>query len=206
MIPQRGGATGRPRASSRQTLEEAAAELFLEQGYDGTTVDEIARRAGVGRATFFNYFPAKPDLLWVDVDVALDRLEDLLTRDEARGGGVGQVLDVLTAVAAELGPDRIPLAVTQAEIIGSRQELVNSGLARAARLALLLRAAVVRAIPDAPLVIAATTAHSIGGAVVAAWLTWAAAGVSRGELAGYLEPALAAARAGVDVVSNRGDR
>lgn len=45
---------GRPKASSRDTIEEAAAELFLEQSYAGTTIDEIAQRAGVSRATFLD--------------------------------------------------------------------------------------------------------------------------------------------------------
>ena len=62
---------GRPRRSSTRALEEAAAELFLEQGYPHTTVDDIASRAGVSRATFFNYFHNKSDVLWVDVDRAL---------------------------------------------------------------------------------------------------------------------------------------
>src|SRR6478735_3643507 len=66
---------GRPRASSRGMLAEAAGELFLEQTYAGTTVDDIARRAGVSRATFFNYFAAKSDLLWLEVDEALDAFD-----------------------------------------------------------------------------------------------------------------------------------
>src|SRR3954464_15108489 len=70
--------TGRPRRSSRETLQDAATELFLEQGYEKTTVDEIARRAGVARATFFNYFPAKGDLLWADLDPIIAALPDVL--------------------------------------------------------------------------------------------------------------------------------
>ena len=45
---------GRPRASSKDVLEEAASELFLEKGYLATSIDDIAQRAGVSRATFFN--------------------------------------------------------------------------------------------------------------------------------------------------------
>src|SRR3712207_179949 len=71
--PDQTVATGRPRRSSRETLQDAATELFLEQGFERTTVDEIARRAGVARGTFFNYFSAKGDLLWADVDPVLAR-------------------------------------------------------------------------------------------------------------------------------------
>ncbi|HNP15950.1 MAG TPA: helix-turn-helix domain-containing protein, partial [Terrimesophilobacter sp.] len=67
------GSAGRPKASSRGTIEEAAAELFLEQSYSGTTIEEITQRAGVSRATFFNYFESKSDLLWIDADRAIER-------------------------------------------------------------------------------------------------------------------------------------
>ena len=76
---------GRPRRSSTRALEEAAAELFLEQGYSHTTVDDIASRAGVSRATFFNYFHNKSDVLWVDVDRALVYLSQSVM-EESPGG------------------------------------------------------------------------------------------------------------------------
>src|SRR5690625_7835619 len=71
---------GRPRAASREMLEEAACELFLEQGYAATSVADITQRAGVSRATFFNYIPTKSDLLWTSVDDALDTLAAELGR------------------------------------------------------------------------------------------------------------------------------
>ena len=64
----RSSGSGRPRSSSRGMIAEAAAELFLEQTYTGTTVDDIARRSGVSRATFFNYFGSNSDLLLLEVD------------------------------------------------------------------------------------------------------------------------------------------
>ncbi len=71
---------GRPPAASREILEEAACELFLEQGYAATSVADITQRAGVSRATFFNYIPTKSDLLWTSVDDALDTLAAELER------------------------------------------------------------------------------------------------------------------------------
>ena len=50
--------------SSVAALEDAATELFLEQGYQNISIDEIARRAGISRATFFNYCTTKSDVLW----------------------------------------------------------------------------------------------------------------------------------------------
>jgi TetR/AcrR family transcriptional regulator len=42
---------------------EATRSIFLTRGYAGTTVDEIARVAGVSRASFYTYFPTKRDVL-----------------------------------------------------------------------------------------------------------------------------------------------
>jgi AcrR family transcriptional regulator len=39
-----------------------AVDLFLRQGYDETTVDDICTTAGISRSTFFRYFPAKEDV------------------------------------------------------------------------------------------------------------------------------------------------
>jgi AcrR family transcriptional regulator len=192
MIPQRGSGIGRPRVSSRRTIEEAAAELFLEQGYDRTTVDDIARRAGVGRATFFNYFPSKPDLLWVDVDEALDALRGEL------GSSTGELASVvagLRSVASRLGPERIPLVVTQLELIGGRHEVTAAGLSRIAALAAVLRAALER--PGADPLLVDTVGAALAAATVSAWRAWAAGGVGRGELAPYLERALTIVTEGV---------
>ncbi len=47
---------GRRRITSRAELEQVAFGLFDRQGFEGTTVDDIARAAGIGRRTFFRYF------------------------------------------------------------------------------------------------------------------------------------------------------
>ena len=48
---------------TRRALEQAAIALFLEQGYDRTTIDDIATAAGVSARTFFRHFDAKEDVL-----------------------------------------------------------------------------------------------------------------------------------------------
>jgi AcrR family transcriptional regulator len=183
---------GRPRASSRRALEEAAEELFLERGYDGATVDDIARRAGVGRATFFNYFSSKPDLLWVDVDEALDALRREL---ESSAADVPSVVVALRSVASRIGPERIPLVITQLELIGGRQEVTAAGLSRIATLTSLLCAALQR--PGADSLGVDTVGAALAAATVSAWRAWAAGGVGRGELAPYLERSLDILAAGV---------
>ncbi|MEO7147282.1 MAG: helix-turn-helix domain-containing protein [Terrimesophilobacter sp.] len=176
---------GRPRSSSRSTIEEAAAELFLEQSYGGTTVDEITQRAGVSRATFFNYFDAKSDLLWMDADRALDALD-------ARLANGAELIDAVSATASEIGPERVPLAVTQAEVMGTGEELVSSGLVRVGRLVSMVRAAIMAHPPqEHDELVVAVRANVLAGALVAAWSTWIRGGVERRPLSRYLDEAIA---------------
>lgn len=178
---------GRPRVSSREVLEEAACELFLEQGYDGTTVAEIARRAGVSRGTFFNYFPAKSDVFWGDLDAALTVLPAALRAAEAAADPRSAVRAGLLRVADEFGPDRVPWILTQFEAMGSPGEVGLSALARlntaaetlaqfvAERTGTTTRALAPRAIAYAAL-----------GEAVAAAQAWAERGPSRGRLSEHL--------------------
>jgi len=50
---------------TQRTLQQAALELFAKQGYDATTTEEIAERAGVSPRTFFRYFVTKESVLFV---------------------------------------------------------------------------------------------------------------------------------------------
>jgi AcrR family transcriptional regulator len=76
------GATRRGRspegkAEVRRELVAAAVRLFRTRGYDDTTVDDIAAAAGVGRRTFFRYFPSKEDAISPDHEVALARIAEV---------------------------------------------------------------------------------------------------------------------------------
>ena len=55
---------GRWQPNARERLREAALELFVERGYDRTTVEEIAGRAGLTERTFFRYFADKREVLF----------------------------------------------------------------------------------------------------------------------------------------------
>lgn len=62
------GRVGRAPATTRSELAHIGLALFFERGFDETTVDDIAAAAGIGRRTFFRYFPSKNDLPWGDFD------------------------------------------------------------------------------------------------------------------------------------------
>jgi AcrR family transcriptional regulator len=71
------GLRERKKAKTRAAIREHALRLFREQGYGGTTVDQIAEAAEVSPATFYRYFPTKEDVvLQDDLDVlAFESLE-----------------------------------------------------------------------------------------------------------------------------------
>lgn len=64
--------------SARARLADAALTLFDERGYEQTTVDDIAERAGVGRTTFFRHYRAKEEVIFPDHDRLLDAIRDRL--------------------------------------------------------------------------------------------------------------------------------
>ncbi|MEV7630979.1 TetR/AcrR family transcriptional regulator [Microbacterium sp. NPDC089318] len=125
---------GRPRASSRETLAEAACELFLEQGYEATSIVDITRRAGVSRSSFFNYFSSKSDVLWSGFDARIDAALVALSR-LGRGAEGGAVRNALRPMLHGLAPDPLALALRNASAMGVEAELIRDTGLRHARLA-----------------------------------------------------------------------
>jgi AcrR family transcriptional regulator len=62
----------------REALVAAAYALFAEKGYAGTTMDDVAARAGLSRRTAFRYFASKDDLVFPRRDERLVRITELL--------------------------------------------------------------------------------------------------------------------------------
>jgi mycofactocin system transcriptional regulator len=59
-------------------IERSAFELFAVRGFDETSVDDIAVAAGIGRRTFFRYYPSKNDVVWGDFEGELRRMRQWL--------------------------------------------------------------------------------------------------------------------------------
>ena len=64
----------RKQRQARQRIIEAARELFLERGFDGVSVGDIAERAEVGRTTFFRHFGDKQEVVFANEQELLDTI------------------------------------------------------------------------------------------------------------------------------------
>ena len=69
---------GRHPTTTRAHLSHVALQLFIERGFEETTVDDIAHAAGIGRRTLFRYFPSKNDLPWGDFEAGLEDMRNFL--------------------------------------------------------------------------------------------------------------------------------
>jgi AcrR family transcriptional regulator len=83
--------------TARDRLAEAAIGLFNEHGYDQTTVDDIAERAGLSRATFFRHYRSKEDVIFPDHDRLLGQVRDRL-RSSSHGTALAAVSDAVRLV------------------------------------------------------------------------------------------------------------
>lgn len=92
----------RKKQQNRQRLLDCAIHLFQTQGFDTTTVDDIAEAADVSRGTFFNYFPTKEHLLDDIGDAALRDLEHRTTADvSAESGAVVKIRTLMRTLALD---------------------------------------------------------------------------------------------------------
>jgi AcrR family transcriptional regulator len=95
---QPGGLRERKKARTRASIREHALRLFREQGYQRTTVEQIAAAAEVSPSTFFRYFPTKEDLiLQDDMDT---RMVDAFERQPA---GLGAIAAIRAATKEVIG-------------------------------------------------------------------------------------------------------
>lgn len=77
-IPARPSARGRPVATTHAAIEQAAFALFEKHGFEGTTLEAIAREVGVGKRTIFRYYPSKNDIPWGQFADTLERFGRML--------------------------------------------------------------------------------------------------------------------------------
>jgi AcrR family transcriptional regulator len=96
------GLRTRKKQKTRLAIQDAALDLFAEQGFEGTTVEEIASRAEVSTATFFRYFGTKGEVIFGGSGYEHDALEGSII-------GRPQTEDDLTAVRRAVQEGWLPL-------------------------------------------------------------------------------------------------
>ena len=72
------GLRSRKKAKTRMMIEDAALRLFAEQGYEATTVEQIAAEVEISTTTFFRYFPSKADVILCHQDANMPQLRDAI--------------------------------------------------------------------------------------------------------------------------------
>jgi AcrR family transcriptional regulator len=77
------GLRSRKKARTRLVIEDVALGLFAEQGYDATTVEQIAERAEISATTFFRYYPSKADLVMCQQNAQLPVLQQAIVERPA---------------------------------------------------------------------------------------------------------------------------
>ena len=134
--PYRSAVRTRAAQQTRLAVIEAARELFVEQGYGATTVDAIAARAGVGRATVFKSVGGKPALMRAAHHTAMVGADDPRPPHEAgladRWAGVTgaiPLLEVYAAVVADVfeavGPIHEAMVQAASESVELRDQLAE---------------------------------------------------------------------------------
>ena len=112
--PAPGARTGRP-VYSRSTLLTCAIDVFLEHGYEGTSMGQLADRLGITKSSIYHHVPGKAELFRMVLDRAAATLRTLT--DDAAGSGhpaAGQLVHITRAILgltpAELGPIELLLS------------------------------------------------------------------------------------------------
>jgi AcrR family transcriptional regulator len=127
----------------------AAVDLFTEQGFDATTVAQIAERAGVTRSTFFRHFSDKREVLVAGQATLSRLLAEGIAQAPASASPLEAVAAGLERASSEMGPlnrdlgPRLKAAVAASAELQERDALKSIGLAAA-----MTGALVARGVPD----------------------------------------------------------
>jgi AcrR family transcriptional regulator len=159
--------------NTRERLVRAALELFTEQGYDATTVSEIAQRAGgLTKMTFFRYFPDKREVLFAAGQEIHSRLlADAIAAAPGPATPLQAVAAGLDAITGTFTDDRREFAARLRAVIAANSELRERAVFKRAGLTEATREALEkRGVPDP----AASVAAELGiGAYYRAFDQWA---------------------------------
>jgi mycofactocin system transcriptional regulator len=116
---------GRPPGTSRRELELIALRLFTEQGFDSTTIEQIAAEAEVSKRTFFRYFSSKAGVLWNEFDHEVDIIRAALA-EVPPGVPMMDAIRRAVVTASHYGPQDGPELRMRMNLIGGVPALQSS--------------------------------------------------------------------------------
>jgi AcrR family transcriptional regulator len=166
------GLRERKKARTRAAIREHALRLFREQGYNATTVEQIAEAAEVSPSTFFRYFPTKEDVVLQD-DMDVVGLEAF----EAQPSGLSPIAAYRAATMQtfrSLAPEELDRFRETTQLTFTVPEVRARAVDELARSIEVVAAAIARRVghsPDDPA--ARNVAGALIGVVLAATLPWA---------------------------------
>jgi AcrR family transcriptional regulator len=188
------------RAATKHAIQDHALRLFVEKGYDATTVEEIAAAAGVSHMTFFRYFPHKEEV--VEYDEYDPLLEDLIAarpQDEAPITALHNAMRV--GLQQVLSTDREALLIRTRLILDNPVLRSRNLIAQDATRDLFARALARRAGLAEPDLAATVQASAALGAIAPALTAWAQDG--QADLLALVDSAFSALELGVSPQQKR---
>jgi AcrR family transcriptional regulator len=160
---------GRWEPDARGRLAKAAMALYAEQGFEQTTVAEIAARAGLTERTFFRHFADKREVLFYGMEM----MRDLLVRAVADAPATATAMDAVGAAFEAAGamlqenPERVRL---RDAIVSANAELRERELIKLAAFAAAVAGALRdRGIPEPTASLAAETGVAVFKVAFARW-------------------------------------
>ncbi|MDH6705293.1 AcrR family transcriptional regulator [Kitasatospora sp. MAA19] len=120
--------------NARERLERAALALFAERGYDATTVNEIADRAGLTKSTFFRHYADKREVLFGGQDMLAQRFSDAIRASAPTATIAACLAAALDSAAPAFTPERHDLALQRRALIAATCELRERELLKRAGL------------------------------------------------------------------------
>ncbi len=116
---------GRPGYDQRQILE-IAVQVFIEHGYDATSVSSLAERLGLSKSALYHHYASKERLLELALDEAMGSLEAVLSEPDAAAGPAGERLEHVLRGAVRVLVDKLAYVTLLLRVRG------NSDIERAA--------------------------------------------------------------------------
>jgi AcrR family transcriptional regulator len=119
---------------ARQRLETAALDLFVANGYEETTIAQIADRAGLNRATFFRHFTDKREVLFGGEDKLAGLFADGIRAAPADATLTECLQAAFAAAGAAMTPQQRGKAAQRMLVVAANSELQERGLLKHARI------------------------------------------------------------------------